>query len=153
MGIEQDIKIRGFKSNFQKAIVNIFYTSNWLRDQQADIYKAYGLLPQHYNVLRIIKGKNPEAISPGEILEVMIDKGRDLTRLVDKLVKMGLVKRKGCPINRRKVKIFVTAKGIKISNEIELEIKNRATDFGQITEEEAEQLSLILDKLRTKNNR
>lgn len=151
MGIEQDIKIKGFKSSFQKAIVNIFYTSNWLRDQQADIYKKYGLLPQHYNVLRIIKGRSPESISPGEILEVMIDKGRDLTRLVDKLVKKGLVKRQGCPINRRKVNIYVTPKGIKLSNEIEVEIKKRASDFGEITDEEAEQLSLILDKLRIKH--
>ncbi|MCP4439650.1 MAG: winged helix DNA-binding protein [Aureispira sp.] len=152
MGIQQDIKIKEFKSSFQKAIVNIFFTSNWLRDQQAHIYKTYGLLPQHYNVLRIIKGRNPESISPGEILDVMIDKGRDLTRLVDKLVKKGLVKRHGCPINRRKVNIYVTPKGVKLSDEIEGEMAKWAKQFANIPEEDAEQLSLILDKLRTKKD-
>ena len=113
MDILQEINQSKFVDNYHMAYVNVMYTSNWLRDRQLPIFKKYNLLPQHYNVLKIVKGKHPKSASPGYILEVMLDKGRDLTRLVDKLVKMELLSRETCPTNRRKVDICISKKGMK----------------------------------------
>ncbi len=149
MKLEDEIKQSKFESNYQKAIINIIYTSNWLRDQQMDVFRAFDVLPQHYNVLRIIKGKHPNPCSPGEIKEVMLDKGNDVTRLVDKLVKKGLVKRNLCESNRRKIDITITEKGLTFIKELNDPMKKQLSVMKKtVSEKEAGFLSDILDKLR-----
>lgn len=149
MKLEEEIKQSKFESPYQKAIINIIYTANWLRDQQMEVFKAFDVLPQHYNALRIIKGKHPNPCSPGEIKEVMLDKGNDVTRLVDKLVKKGLVKRNLCESNRRKVDIIITEKGLTFIKELNDPMKKHLSLMKKtVSEKEAEHISDILDKLR-----
>lgn len=129
-------------------MINLLYTSNWLRDRQHRIFKEYKILPQHYNVMRIVKGQHPEPVSPGYILDVMLDKGRDLTRLVDKLVRLGYLNRMTCPENRRKVDITITPKGINIVNDVKERIDEWMTRYNTLSEKDALQLSQLLDKMR-----
>lgn len=149
MKIEKVIKQTKFESSVQKAFINIIYTANQLRDMQKEIFEAYDILPQHYNVLRIIKGKHPKPISPGEIKEVMLDKAPDITRLLDKLVKLGWINRNTCMDNRRKIDITLTQKGLnkleKINRIVKAKIKKMQKN---INEKEAEVLSDLLDKFR-----
>lgn len=147
MEFKEEIKSK-FDSNQLMAAVNIIYTSNWLRDISLPIYKRHNILSQHYNILRIVNGSFPDSVSPGYIKEVMIDKGRDLTRLVDKLVKLGYVERSLCKDNRRKMKIKITKSGTEIINIIGTEI-NRLYSSYNLNEHEANQLSALLDKLRS----
>ena len=146
MGFKEEIKSK-FDSNQLMAAVNIIYTSNWLRDISLPIYKKHNILSQHYNILRVVNGSFPNSVSPGYIKEVMLDKGRDLTRLVDKLVKLGYVERSLCKDNRRKMKITITQPGKEIINIIGTEINNLYTSYN-LNEDEANQLSNLLDKLR-----
>jgi len=149
MKIEQVIKQEKFADGYQKALVNLIYTGNWFRDKQNAIFRSFDLLPQHYNILRILKGKNPQPVSPGEIKDVMLDKGNDLTRLLDKLVKRGFVKRELCEENRRKMDVVLTKEGISLLDELEVPVRKLHTELKkQMTEEEAEILSGLLDKLR-----
>lgn len=149
MKIEQAIKQSKFESPFQKAVINIIYTANWLRDQQTELFKKHDILPQHYNVLRIVNGKHPKSVSPGDIKEVMLDKGNDVTRLVDKLVKMDLLKRSLCEENRRKIDINLTDKGVKFLKEINEPMRKQYLNMKKfLSEKEAESLSNLLDKLR-----
>ena len=53
--ISKDIK-SSFKSNKVKALINIKYTSNWLNSKENDFFKPYGISPQQYNILRILRG-------------------------------------------------------------------------------------------------
>lgn len=147
MGIKEAIKSQ-FKSSKQKALVNIIYTANWLRDLQQDVFKHYDILAQHYNVLRIVNGKKKEPLSPSEIKEVMLDKGRDLTRLVDKLVALGLVERKLSDANRRKMEISITPKGIEVVEKIQQDLDVLLLKTFKLKDDEAENLSDLLDKLR-----
>jgi DNA-binding MarR family transcriptional regulator len=149
MQIEKAIKQSKFNDVYQKLVVNMLFTSNWLRDGQNSLLKQYDILPQHYNVLRILKGKYPDPSSPGDIKEVMIDKGNDVTRLLDKLVHKGLVKRNLCEENRRKMDVYITEEGLKLLKDIEKPLQNFLTDIKQrITEQEAESMSSLLDKMR-----
>ena len=147
MGILKDIKQTKPISNKQKVLINIYYTYNWLRDQQSPLFKKHQLQQQHFNVLKIIKGRSPDPICPGEIKEVMLDKGRDLTRLLDKLERMKLVSRQLSKSNRRKVEVCITEKGIELTKVMELELFSAVKDI-DITEEDAGILSDLLDKMR-----
>lgn len=149
MKIEQAIKQSKFESPFQKAVINVIYTANWLRDQQTELFKQHDILPQHYNVLRIVNGKHPKSVSPGDIKEVMLDKGNDVTRLVDKLVKMGFLKRSLCEENRRKIDINLTEKGLKFLKELNEPMRKQYLNMKKVlSEKEAETISNLLDKLR-----
>lgn len=149
MKIEEAIKQSKFENSYQKAIINIIYTANWLRDQEEEFFKIHNILPQHYNVLRIVKGKHPKVISPGEIKEVMLDKGNDVTRLVDKLVKRGFLARKTCENNRRKIDIAITTKGIDFLKSMNEPFKKQMNELKkQLDEKDAEKLSNLLDKFR-----
>lgn len=146
--LEEEIRQLVFKSDVRKSLLNIMYTSNWIRDSHAPIFKEYGILQQHYNVLRIVKGKKGEAVSPGQIIKVMLDKGRDLTRLVDKLVKIGYLERCPSKVNRRKVEIRITEIGNQITDEIEAKLSDWVENNVNISEEEAKSLNSCLDQMR-----
>ena len=148
MNILEAINQKSFNSSFEKAVVNLVYTHNWYRDKYQGVYKTYGFKMQHYNILRILKGSYPKALSPGEIKEVMLDKAPDLTRLIDKLVEMDLVDRHICPDNRRKMDVLITIKGRQILSDLNKNQKKVQSQPNPLTEAEAEQLSSLLDKLR-----
>jgi MarR family transcriptional regulator, 2-MHQ and catechol-resistance regulon repressor len=148
MGIKEEIKQDKFKSNAEMAMVNILYTFNWLKDRQQNTLKQHKILTQHYNILRIVNGSKSKVVFPGQIKEVMLDRGRDLTRLIDKLVTLGLLSRQHCDSNRRMIEISITQKGQKVVNDIGKKISKEMKDFFKLSESEALQLSDLLDKLR-----
>ena len=149
MKIENAIKQSRFTSSYHKVLVNLIYTGNWVRDEQMKVFRQFDLLPQHYNVLRIIKGHMPAPIAPKDIKEVLIDKAGDLTRLLDKLEKNGLIKRNLCPSNRRQMDISMTDKGIRTLKEVQQPLQV-FTDMIQknLSADQAETLSDLLDQLR-----
>ena len=149
VSIEKDIQQKRFNSGYEKALVNLLYTTNWLRDIQQTTLKPHGIKEQHYNVLRILKGRYPKTASAGEIKAVMLDKSPDLTRLVDKLCSKGWVERETCPENRRKVNLIISDLGIEILKDLNKVIKKSQVDlFINISESEANELSDMLDRLR-----
>jgi DNA-binding MarR family transcriptional regulator len=149
MRIEQAINQRKFKDEYHKLVVNLLFTGNWLRDALGANLKDYGLLPQHYNALRIIKGRHPEPVSAGDIKEVMLDKASDVTRLLDKLEKLEYVQRRLCPHNRRKMDISITPQGLKLLADVDVLMDGFYEDLTEkVTEAEAATLSDLLDKVR-----
>ncbi|MBW8687816.1 MarR family winged helix-turn-helix transcriptional regulator [Chitinophaga rhizophila] len=149
MKIEQAINQRKFKDDYHKIVVNLLYTGNWLRDALGANLKEHGLLPQHYNALRIIKGRHPEPVSAGDIKDVMLDKASDVTRLLDKLEKLEYVQRRLCPHNRRKMDINITPQGLKLLSDVDVLMDTFYDDLAdRITAGEAALLSDLLDKVR-----
>jgi len=148
MEIDKLIQQTKFKDNYHKAMVNLFYTSNYFRDSHLKIFVKYDIQGQHFNILRILKGKHPEPVSPGYIKEVMLDKGRDLTRLMDKLVKMGWVNRMVCPENKRKMNISLTESGIEMVTKISDEVTEMDGSLKTLSEGDYALLSSLLDKMR-----
>ena len=146
---EVEIKQKVFKNNIHKAVLNIIYTSNYINDCHAVFFKEYNILGQHYNVLRIVRGQKGKPVSPGQIIEVMMDKRRDLTRLVDKLVIMELLERSPSEKNRRKVDITITEKGLKVTDEIETKLNHWVSSNINLSEEEGKLLNSLLDKIRS----
>jgi DNA-binding MarR family transcriptional regulator len=146
--IEKVIKQPKFKDGYQKAMINLFYTSNYFRDSHMTLFNKYQIQGQHFNILRILKGKHPEVVSPGYIKDVMLDKGRDITRLIDKLQSLGWVNRHICPENKRKMNINLTEKGLELVDRISNELTTKDMELKKLTEEEYLMLSDLLDKMR-----
>jgi DNA-binding MarR family transcriptional regulator len=148
MDIEKVIKQNKFQNSYQKAMINLIYTSNYFRDSHMCIFRPYDIQTQHFNILRILNGKHPEPATPGYIKEVMLDKGRDLTRLIDKLEGIGWVSRMICPENKRKIHINLTKEGLEKVDVISLKLETLYDGMKFLSEDEYELLSRLLDKMR-----
>lgn len=149
MSIEQDIKQPNFKTPYSKAVINVLYTNNWLQSMQVEIFKPFDLTLQQYNVLRILRGQYPNPITVIAIIERMLDKMSNASRLVDKLLAKDLVIRKLCPHDRRAVDVIITEKGLELLNELDA-LQNKWEDkLHGLSESEALQLSELLDKMRS----
>lgn len=144
--LQELIKQSKFESPQQKAYINMYYTYYHFHNLHSKLLKPYGILPQHYNILKIVKGRYPEPVTPGHILDVMLDKKRDLTRLVDKLVSMKLLERCQSKDNKRFVHISLTQKGYDLTVKMENELKSFIQH--NLNDEESELLSKLLDKMR-----
>ena len=134
-----------FPNNKIKATLNILYTANWITSNQNAFFKPYGLSPQQYNVLRILKGAK-QPLKAQTIKERMIERSPNTTRLMDKLVAKNLISREHCPNDRRVVYIELTEEGLKLLEEISKHLKDDLLE--KLSEEEATQLSDLLDKIR-----
>jgi MarR family transcriptional regulator, 2-MHQ and catechol-resistance regulon repressor len=146
--IDQEINASKFTSSGHKAMINLFYTYFNLFEIQQSYFKNFGILPQHYNIMRILNGKFPNPVTPGHIIDSMLDKKRDFTRLIDKLEEMELVNRTRNIDNRRMILISLTPKGLELYHRI-----NKGLDAviaHGLNEEESEALSHLLDKMRCK---
>lgn len=142
--ISKDINSR-FENNKIKALINIKYTANWINSYENEFFRPYGISPQQYNILRILRGAE-EPIKVQVIKERMIDRSPNATRLMDKLCEKKLIERIRCNDDRRVVFISINKTGLKLLNTI---ATNTKLEFlNNLTEKEATTLSRLLDKLR-----
>lgn len=142
--IADEIK-SNFATNRLKAYVNILYTANWLSNEHTKLFKPFGISTQQYNILRILRGAK-KSLKVQDIKSRMVERAPNVTRLMDKLCDKDLIERIASNTDRRVVNINITSKGIDLL--AELDDLNTNDVLKKITEEEAEQLSNLLDKAR-----
>lgn len=148
MGIEKDIQQTKFKNAYQKATVNLIYTVGWMRDKTKNIFDAEGITSQQFNILRILRGSFPKPISTLQLRERMLEKMSDTSRIVDRLIAKGLVKKITCKTDRRLVDVIITDKGKKLLENLDKKQEEMDRVIAKISEEEANILSNLLDKIR-----
>jgi DNA-binding MarR family transcriptional regulator len=153
MGIEKDIQQSKFADGRHKALVNILFTSGWITEKMKEILSPHGITHQQFNILRILRGSYPTPLSTLQIRERMLDKMSDTSRIVDRLLLKGLVEKHMSSSDHRLVDVLITEKG----KELLLSIKNDhdiiSTVMENVSEEEMECLSNLLDKIRVKNRK
>lgn len=148
--IEEAIQQPQFETSRHRAHVNIVYTASWLNQGTNRALKPFGLSLQQFNIMRILRGRGDQPSTIKLLTERMLDKMSNASRLVDKLKEKGYVERKECPADRRRVDILITDAGLDIIERASLAVeKSRNFAFNTLTEEEADQLSYLLDKLRS----
>ena len=148
MKLETEIKQKKFKSEYEKLIVNILFTSSWLAGQHIQFLKPFGLSHQQYNVMRILRGQFPDPASIGLISERMLDKNSNASRLVEKLVQKKLADRTVSSYDRRQKDVIITDKGLALLEKVDESFSVFEKQLRYLTVEEAEQLSTLLDKFR-----
>lgn len=148
LSIGEEIKQSRFKSEHQKSILNILLTANTLYAANSRFFKRYGLSPEQYNVLRIVRGNHPTACTVLNIQERMLDKMSNASRLVDKLESKGLLMRIQCKEDRRQVSITITQKGLSILEEIAEPFESLESSLGCVNDKELVRFNEILDIIR-----
>lgn len=149
MRIEDEIKQPIFRDEAQKAIINLVYTAGWLQLRQAAAFKSFGLTLPQFNILRILRGQHPLPATVALLIDRMLDKTSNASRIVDRLEEKKLVTRTVCPANRRAVDIRITPAGLELLTRIEETGVLDANGTNHLTNDELRRLNELLDKLRT----
>ncbi len=148
MGLEQDIKQSKFKNEFSKVVVNLIFTNNWMNETQSKMFKKNGLTSPQFNVLRILRGQYPKPVTINLIIDRMLDRMSNASRIVDKLEKKGLVVRKQCASDRRAVDVIISEDGLNLLEDLDNEMRRWEENFQSLSENECIELNRLLDKLR-----
>ena len=147
MGIEKDIQQRSFRNEYQKVTVNIIFSANWLTEKIKTFLEPEDITSQQYNILRILKGSK-EPLSTLQIRERMLDKMSDTSRIVERMLKKGLVEKKICVTDKRLVDVIISKKGLALLERLDKK-NNQLDDIPHaLNPEEAILLNKLLDKMR-----
>lgn len=134
-----------FPNNRVKALLNIIYTANWITSCQNEFFKDFGISPQQYNILRILRGANAP-LKVQTIKDRMLERSPNATRLMDKLCAKNYIERLPSEHDRRVVKINITKEGRELLESIPKNLNKEL--LKNLSEEEGKQLSDLLDKMR-----
>lgn len=150
MGLEQEIKQgKQFDSEYEKLFVNLIYTNSWLSEQQLKTFKPFGITSPQYNVLRILRGQYPEPCTVNAIIDRMLDRMSNASRIVDRLETKGLVERKVCKTDRRAKDVVITEAGLTLLDKVDEVSGDWINRFKAITADRIEAANKLLDELRT----
>lgn len=148
--IQQEIKqTRPFPSKAEEAAVALMRTADLVRRAVATIVEPYGITPQQYNVLRILRGAGEKGLPTLEIADRMIEQTPGITRLIDRLEKKKFVCRERCATDRRQVFCKITRQGLTVVGQLDAPIL--AVDdwaLASLPARQLAQLITLLDKAR-----
>jgi DNA-binding MarR family transcriptional regulator len=140
-----------FKSPMHKLRVNLLYSAHWLNNKICDFLEPFGITQQQFNILRILRGQYPDAISTRNIRQRMIISGSDTSRLVDRLLSKRLVEKKICKHDKRKVDVVISEAGLELLTRIDHKINELDQVFG-LTPAEADSLNQLLLKMHQRDS-
>ncbi len=147
MKLEKAIRQKGFQNEYQKAIINIIYTHNYLIGKMNPVFKQYGITRQQYNVLRILRGQHPDPATINLIKERMLDKMSDASRIAERLKKKKLIEKSRNLIDKRAADIIISKKGLALLKTMDPESK-KFNKLITLSDGEVANLNKILDNLR-----
>jgi len=151
MTLEDAVRQKKFRSEYQKLIVNLIFTGSWINEKELILFKQYGITGPQYNVLRILKGQYPQPATVNLIIERMLDRMSNASRIVDRLERKELVMRKQCKNDRRAVDVIITERGLEVLDKIDAKIDRWESSYTNLSLQEARQMNSLLDKLRAGN--
>ncbi|TVZ15132.1 MarR family winged helix-turn-helix transcriptional regulator [Maribacter sp. MAR_2009_72] len=147
MNVEEIIKTKTNIPLPKRTIIHLSLVVNKIDEIIATTLKPYEISIQQYNVLSILRGQKGNPANLSTINERMVTKMSNTTRLVDKLIMKGFVKRRVCKENRRKVEILITETGLNILTEIDgilFETEKRILE--NFNENDLNEFNILLDK-------
>jgi DNA-binding MarR family transcriptional regulator len=144
--IQQEIKQnKPMGSLEEETFLNLLRTSNALLTELSELLKRSDLTQTQYNALRILRGAGQPGLTAGEVGERMINRDPDVTRLLDRLEKRGLVERWRCGQDRRVVHTRITAAGLALIAPLDAEVA--AMHAGRLGHLGAERLGTLIGLL------
>ncbi len=153
--LQQQIgKREPFASPEEEAVLSIIRTADVLIRAAAERFKTHDLSPTQYNVLRILRGTCPAGTSGlpcGAIANHMLTRDPDMTRLLDRLEKRGLISRAREARDRRIVRTCITEKGLSVLAEMDPLVSGcHRKHLGHLSRSQLRQLIELLELAREK---
>jgi len=148
--LKQELKQKQpFAAPQQEVFLNVQRTAGILNGPLLKLLRCEGLSPPLYNILRILRGQKGEGLSCSSIGERMVTRDPDVTRLIDRLEKGGLVERERSAEDRRVVLISITAAGMAVLAKLDRPVLDLHRDLlGHLTVKEMAELNRLLVKAR-----
>ena len=131
-------------------VISILKTGYKINDELSSLFKKFDISLPQFNVLRILRGQKGKPANLSTIQERMVHKMSNTTRLIDKLIQKGFVKRNICENNRRKIEIYITNSGLQLLDSID-DLLNSKESFilKKLKLDEKKELIRILSKIQT----
>ncbi|QNK61812.1 MarR family transcriptional regulator [Pedobacter sp. PAMC26386] len=148
MQLQKEKKAPRYESAFHETMVNVAFTQNWCNEQVKQAVSSYEITNQQFNVLRILRGQYPNPSTINLLKYRMLDKMCDASRIVDRLVQKELICKKINPYDKRAVDILINEKGLALLKKMDREMDLSAVLSGNLTRQEAELLTSLLEKAR-----
>lgn len=138
-----------FESTKQEAYISLQRTADLVSRPVERIFARWNLTPEQYNVLRILRGSEPEGLPTLEIGYRMITRASNVTRIIDRLEAKGLAIRKRDTGDRRVVNIRISAQGQKLLKEMQPHVQGGVNQsMSGLTDQEAQRFCMLLEKIR-----
>ncbi len=150
MSLEKEINQSKFRNDYQKAVINIVYTFNWMSERMKNFFERFDITSQQFNILRILR-RAGTPISTLQIRERMLDKMSDTSRIVDRLIKKSLVKKNISKNDKRLVDVTITDKGKKLLQKADKYQDEIDFILGNLSQTDVKSLNKLLDKIRQKD--
>jgi DNA-binding MarR family transcriptional regulator len=134
---------------YMKMVVNILRAGKIIDHKVSDVLKEFGVTHIQFNILRILEARMPEKLSLGEIQDGLLFETSDVSRLIDRLVKNGLVDRTYSLENRRKLEVSITPQGLDVIRKSIPKMKKSMNGYykSAFSEEEREQLIDMMKRI------
>ncbi len=146
MNVEARIKTERPLPLPRRTIIHMLLVVHRINDSMAQALKPFDVSLQQFNVLRILRGQKGRPANLSTLNERMVSPMSNTTRLVDKLIAKGLVRRNTCPDNRRKVEIRLTEDGQATLKEMDAAVASAERELlANFSEEDLSQLNTLLD--------
>lgn len=140
-----------FQTPADEAFVSVLRTAEAFLWREAELLKPYEVTQAQYNVLRILRGAEPEGLICREIGERMITRDPDVTKLLDRLEARGLVRRERQEADRRVIVARITPEGLLLLKEIDGPVlKMTEALLGHLGERKLATLIRLLEEAREK---
>ncbi|HEY9282614.1 MAG TPA: MarR family transcriptional regulator [Pyrinomonadaceae bacterium] len=148
--LQKELKqTKPFASLEEEVILNLARTAEYVGSRGAEVLKRADLTPTQYNALRILRGAGEEGLTCGEISERMVTKDSDITRLLDRLERRGLIRRERPETNRRVVVTRITGEGLSLLAELDEPVNEKHRKLaGHLGKQRLKALNELLEAMR-----
>jgi DNA-binding MarR family transcriptional regulator len=146
--LKKRISQERFGSPQVEAMLNLLVASDYLRGKLDEVFARFEISSGQYNVLRILKGAQPDGQARCEIMRRLLERAPDVTRLVDRLEARGLAERGSSESDRRLSITRITAKGLELIETLEPYLKEVESYFSErVSRRDCRELSRICEGL------
>ena len=128
--------------------ITLVKASRRLMDEFEAVVKPVDLSLAQYNVLRILRGAGPEGATCGEVLGRLIQRDPDVTRLMDRLERRGLLQRWRDPDDRRVVRTHITTAGLDLLASLDGPVNDlHARHLGHLSDRQLADLRKLIEEI------
>lgn len=148
MNLESELKT-SFANEHHKAYLNLLYTNYFIQQETKEFFKDYGVTPQQFNVLRILRGASPETLCINDIKDRVMDKSSDVSRIVARLLVKKLISKKIKKEDRRVSSLTLSKQGFELLEKIDKTLSQLENRMKKLSDEEINIFNNLLDKIRS----
>jgi DNA-binding MarR family transcriptional regulator len=120
--------------------------------EMSDLLKPHGITATQYNVLRILRGADPEGLACGAVLDRLVTRDPDITRLLDRLERLKLVTRQRDDQDRRVVVSRITSTGLELLTTLDAPVNDlHRLQLAHLGQEDLAELKRLLGAILTQD--